>query len=425
MLEYTFLYTFILCTSLFFGIYALSLSPQNRSHQLFLGAALCVSFVCGLCIYSNRLDDPEQAWVLYKCGIAVCILFPYILYLFIVTLTGFHAPPALNVFLFLLFMLSLIISLTMDPIFELVKDNDIWKLKAFRVSPWLYYQNTYIFIFSLFHLYILIKKFISSSSNREKRMYLVLSISTSFCIMPFFVIWILMKYADNEKYWAVAPMPVYFLFFLAGCLYCVVNYRLFHLTPGFVSKDILANIDDSIILLDHENRITTANSRTSSLVKLDTIAGLELSDIIFEYPRINPEIENLKKQKINDFSCRLHFKDKTGGKILMDTRFSTVKDKFNDVLGILLIGKEVKEISQLKNIFKLTNREAEIIQSIISGRSNIEIAEEMEITENTVKRHITNIYNKLCCNNRMQLLSTLKGFNIVPEQESERTLIIC
>jgi len=377
-----------------------------------------------LCIYCNRLDDLEYVWILYKFGIVVCIIFPYLLYLFIVNLTGFYVPSALKLFLFLLFLLSLIISLTMDPIFELVKDNNIWKLKAFQVSPWLYYQNTYIFIFSVFHMYVLIKKFISSNSNREKRLYLVLSISTSFCIMPFFIIWIVMKYTDTEKYWAVAPMPVYFLFFLAGCLYCVVNYRLFQLTPGLVSKDILANIDNSIILLDHENRITTANPRTGSLVKLDNIAGLELSDIIFEYPRIKPEIENLKNKKNNNFSCRLHFKDKTGEKILMDTYFSTVKDRFNDVLGILLIGKEVKESSQLKNIFKLTNREVEIIQSIISGRSNIEIAEEMEITENTVKRHITNIYNKLCCNNRMQLLSTLKGFNIVPEQESEKTLII-
>lgn len=34
----------------------------------------------------------------------------------------------------------------------------------------------------------------------------------------------------------------------------------------------------------------------------------------------------------------------------MDTKFCIVKDKFNDIIGILIIGHEVKENKQLKKL---------------------------------------------------------------------------
>lgn len=51
----------------------------------------------------------------------------------------------------------------------------------------------------------------------------------------------------------------------------------------------------------------------------------------------------------------------------------------------------------------LSQREGEIVRCVASGQSNRQIAEQLNITENTVKNHIKNILAKLSLDNRVQL----------------------
>lgn len=50
----------------------------------------------------------------------------------------------------------------------------------------------------------------------------------------------------------------------------------------------------------------------------------------------------------------------------------------------------------------LTKRELEILQLIVKGNTNSEIAEELHLTIGTVKTHLRNIFNKLDVNDRTQ-----------------------
>lgn len=53
--------------------------------------------------------------------------------------------------------------------------------------------------------------------------------------------------------------------------------------------------------------------------------------------------------------------------------------------------------------FGLTSRELEIIKAVVGGSTNREIAETFSISENTVKRHLSHIFNKLGASNRVEL----------------------
>ena len=53
--------------------------------------------------------------------------------------------------------------------------------------------------------------------------------------------------------------------------------------------------------------------------------------------------------------------------------------------------------------FKFTKRQADIIDGLIQGKNNSQIAESLNISENTVKSHIKNIYKKTGTNNRTEL----------------------
>lgn len=60
------------------------------------------------------------------------------------------------------------------------------------------------------------------------------------------------------------------------------------------------------------------------------------------------------------------------------------------------------EYEQLVEAYPLTERELEVLQLIVEGASNAEIAEKLYITVGTVKTHVRNILNKLCADDRTQ-----------------------
>jgi ATP/maltotriose-dependent transcriptional regulator MalT len=55
-----------------------------------------------------------------------------------------------------------------------------------------------------------------------------------------------------------------------------------------------------------------------------------------------------------------------------------------------------------KMIEPLSEREVEVLSWLASGASNREIGQRLYITENTVKRHVYNIFGKLNVRNRTQ-----------------------
>ncbi|MCB0166598.1 MAG: helix-turn-helix transcriptional regulator [Anaerolineae bacterium] len=58
----------------------------------------------------------------------------------------------------------------------------------------------------------------------------------------------------------------------------------------------------------------------------------------------------------------------------------------------------------------LSERELEVLHWLASGASNREISQQLTIQENTVKRHVYNIFGKLNVRNRTQ--AALKAYTL-------------
>lgn len=56
-----------------------------------------------------------------------------------------------------------------------------------------------------------------------------------------------------------------------------------------------------------------------------------------------------------------------------------------------------------RNTFGLTEREMEVVRLVCEGLGNKEIAERLQIAGETVKRHMTNIFNKVGMSSRLEL----------------------
>jgi len=121
-------------------------------------------------------------------------------------------------------------------------------------------------------------------------------------------------------------------------------------------------------------------------------------------------------QKLNQF-CKEN--------LILDHIIELVNDDVNPYWTVLLEYKEkadqdLKEsynnklfsnLSTLISEYNITEREVEIIHCVVKGYSNKNAAENLGITESTIKAHLTSIYHKVGAANRIQMLNKL----MIPE----------
>ncbi len=83
------------------------------------------------------------------------------------------------------------------------------------------------------------------------------------------------------------------------------------------------------------------------------------------------------------------------------------------LLEILGESVKIEPRTASKLIDRLSQRELEVLRLIVGGATNQEIANELVLTVNTVKRHISNIFGKLHVSNRAQAIAQARQLNIL------------
>jgi len=81
-----------------------------------------------------------------------------------------------------------------------------------------------------------------------------------------------------------------------------------------------------------------------------------------------------------------------------------VEEREEKDIGRILadLSASMKASAQPRN-YGLTQREIEVIRLVTEGCTNREIAARLEITEDTVKRHLTNVFDKIGMSTRLEL----------------------
>ena len=72
-----------------------------------------------------------------------------------------------------------------------------------------------------------------------------------------------------------------------------------------------------------------------------------------------------------------------------------------DLLNDVMFNQNNKKCNELD---MLTSREIEVLEKVGQGLTNKEIAQHLYVTEHTIKKHITNLLNKLDMNSRKDLI---------------------
>lgn len=89
------------------------------------------------------------------------------------------------------------------------------------------------------------------------------------------------------------------------------------------------------------------------------------------------------------------------------------KDGLRDLVRALCSSGNSKR--SIKNSFSLTQREIEIIRAVLEGFSNPEIAARFSLSEQTIKHHLSHIFDKLGVYSRVELALFAVNHNINSE----------
>ncbi len=65
------------------------------------------------------------------------------------------------------------------------------------------------------------------------------------------------------------------------------------------------------------------------------------------------------------------------------------------------------DLNKIRSTFKLTRRETDVLRRVLDGLKNVAIAEDFDVSEQTIKDHLSNIYMKIGVRNRFELASFL------------------
>jgi len=152
-----------------------------------------------------------------------------------------------------------------------------------------------------------------------------------------------------------------------------------------------------LCLLDQELSLIGGNVTGLEMLKISTVFG---SSVLYHAKEL----------------CEDMLSDPKGGDRVLQ-RAGTFKTGSGDLLTDVLFHRDVKgngqffltlEFADGEQVvadykFKFTKREADIIDGIVQGKNNSQLADALHLSENTIKTHIQSIYRKVGANNRTEL----------------------
>jgi len=417
-------FSIVAFTYLIFGFHIFLPNPKNTLNVTFFLVAvfLTLTSLLGIAIqtkfvYQNLLHIRIAA-IAGSAGFCYLI---YLLLMYYIVLTDLIKPKWYIWCILGLMPLFINIRLILlKDVAEFTLENGFVQFKS--ITPFLRVMNFYLIVYTVLMMIILVI-WIRRSSQRKQRLQGIIILTTQLIVIAVINIdtYYLFHFFKVFEYKAPGVASIYFIIWYLGIAYAMRKLRLMNVNLAYINQDIISHIEEFIIMLSSDNKINFMNKKSLEIFGTDSsYVNMPLASFVKESESYIKELVTLTKNGDTSISCRLNFITKSDGYLMVDAKTKMVFDKYNDMIGYLVIAHEVKEAVQMQKLYKITSRELEIIQFIISGKTNHEIAETLHISERTVKSHITHIFNKLAVDNRVQLILLLKDYNMIPEQQAEK-----
>jgi PAS domain S-box-containing protein len=398
------------------GVYVLSQDREKLLNRLFFLMSISLAgfiFTANLCYTSETI---EILVARYKISSFFCSSYYAINLHFNVIFTKHRLKFWHTVLLYLPVPIVIITTFTDQSLFsDFIRNGHIWNFipayKSFGFYFYLFYSMAYVFI-SIVLVEIYRRR---TKLNKEKRQAKIINLAylaplisgTMFAFfLPLFNIYSFSQLGPNT-----------FLIYFFAIFYSVFRFKFLNLAPTVMADEIIEHIGEMILLLDNDFNITMSNNKSIEMLGIGTenLKKKSFFDLIRNSEDIKDKINDCLKSKEKSLLHVINYK-KENEDILTDTYISRIYDKFEDHTGFLVISRENKGRIQVQKAYKISEREFEVIELLLSGLSNKTIGERLGITERTVEAHCLHIYSKIGIKDRIELFGFANEFNLLPKK---------
>lgn len=181
-------------------------------------------------------------------------------------------------------------------------------------------------------------------------------------------------------------------------------------TPEFSVTGCFSNAEEALLQADFSSTDVLLTD-----IELPGKSGIELiKEIKSKYHRLQCIVLTVFEDDDHVFSA---LKAGATGYMLKGSRPSRLIDAIDEVMSggspmTGTIARKVMESFRQKEVLQseqLTERENQLLQQLSMGLRYKEIADELNISVETVRTHIRNIYQKLQVQSRMEAINKLRG----------------
>jgi len=394
---------------------ALTVYRMNRQAKLNrLYAVLAASFSIYSIIMIQFILSPDESvcWWWYR-AIAVMACVSSILGVrFILELTGVWALRKNRVFLSAFYLLGAVIALpaiTFSPVISgFVKMPWGYDI-AMKISGWAVWFHSFLTVNNIACLALAIRWHCTASTLREKKQAGVVIFTLAIWVAGLLHLFFPPAHSDSLKQELVHIFNVIcFVAFVTGIRYAILKYKLMTISPVHPASELFNGMSEALFVINTGGDIIFMNENARSLAKCSVMAGKTGS--IFA---LFSSGESLKKE-IDDMvfgrQTRQPVNIMAGGKAagtVFEVSIHGIKNETGELIGLMVIMRTAGGAHELQEKYHLSAREMEVFILLSSGMSAHEIALECDITLQTAKSHIHNIYQKTGLRNRVELSNLL------------------
>ncbi|MHB1405256.1 MAG: helix-turn-helix transcriptional regulator, partial [Desulfitobacteriaceae bacterium] len=156
-----------------------------------------------------------------------------------------------------------------------------------------------------------------------------------------------------------------------------------------------------ICLFDRELSLTGGNVTGIEMLKVSTVFG---SSVLYHIKEMCADLLNDEATKSSANALLYSTLLKTAkGDMQIDIFVKNDRKRSKNLQFVAVMEFCNEEQSTGDYKFKFTRREADIIDGLIQGKNNSQLAKALSLSQNTIKTHIQSIYKKTGANNRTEL----------------------
>jgi DNA-binding CsgD family transcriptional regulator len=153
--------------------------------------------------------------------------------------------------------------------------------------------------------------------------------------------------------------------------------------------------------------------------KMDMVYRNKQASLFLSRYKIPEEIPSVGR-RIFDSLDREKFHELFPGEIAITKKFEgspsnwifkfAIPVKSQPIIVLFIIEDKISNklnVNEIRQQYRLTRRETDVLRRALDGLRNIEISEDLEIVEQTVKDHLSSIYQKIGVQDRFDLIRSL------------------